>query len=73
MTPLLLSRKDAASALSLSLSTIAMLIGTGQLRVRRHGRRVLIPVSEVERFAKRDVAHLWPAKVNGKTTRHAAL
>ncbi len=66
---LLYSRPEAAEALSLSVSTIDVLIGRGMLRVRRQGRRVLIPHSEIERFAKRDVATIWPAKQNGLTVR----
>ena len=63
------SREEAADALSLSVSTIDVLIGRGMLRVRRQGRRVLIPISEIQRFAKRDVAHIWPEKKNGHTVR----
>jgi len=63
------SREETADALSLSVSTIDVLIGRGMLRVRRQGRRVLIPISEIQRFAKRDVAHIWPEKKNGHTVR----
>jgi excisionase family DNA binding protein len=65
----ILSKKEAAAALSLSASTIDVLISQGMLRVRRQGRRVLVPIAEIERFAKRELAHLWPAKQDGKTTR----
>lgn len=69
---LLYSRKQVAQQLSLSVSTIDVLIGRGMLRVRRQGRRVLVPSAEIERFSKRDVAQIWPEKVDGKTTRQAA-
>jgi len=66
---LLYSREETAEALALSVSTIDVLIGRGMLRVRRQGRRVLIPASEIQRFAKRDLAHLWPQKRAGVTVR----
>jgi excisionase family DNA binding protein len=67
---LLYCRREAAAILSLSVSTIDVLISQGMLRVRRVGRRVLVPAAEIEKFSKRDVTHLWPTKVDGKTTRH---
>lgn len=69
---LLYSRKQVAQQLSLSVSTVDVMIGRGMLRVRRQGRRVLVPSTEVERFAKRDVPQIWPEKRDGKTTRMAA-
>lgn len=69
----LLSRKEAAEYISLSLSTIDVAVSRGMIRVRRMGRRVLIPREELDRFAGRDVANVWPAKRDNKTTRHAAV
>jgi excisionase family DNA binding protein len=66
---LLYSRQETAEALSLSVSTVDVLIGRGMLRARRQGRRVLVPSSEIQRFAKREVARLWPEKRNGMTVR----
>lgn len=64
------SRVEAAEALGLSVSTIDVLVGRGMLRVRRQGKRVLIPQEEIERFAKREHASLWPPKQNGRTVRN---
>jgi excisionase family DNA binding protein len=51
MGDLVLTREETAGALRLSLRTVDNLIARGELRVRRVGRRVLIPCTEVERFA----------------------
>jgi excisionase family DNA binding protein len=67
-----LSRKEAATALAVSVSTVDMLIGRGMLRVRRQGRRVLVPAVEIGKFSKREITHLWPAKVDGKTVNRMA-
>ena len=53
--PLLLTRRDAAHLLSVSLRTIDNLIAAKRLTVRRIGRRSLIPRHSVELLAKRDV------------------
>jgi excisionase family DNA binding protein len=53
---LLLSVKEAASALGLSPRTIHSLIAAKQLPVRRIGRRVLIHHRDLEQFARRDHA-----------------
>lgn len=65
----LYSRNEAAEALGLSLATIDVLVGRGMLRTRRQGKRVLIPQEEIERFAKREHASIWPPKQNGVTVR----
>jgi len=55
-----LARREAAAALSISLSTLDQLIVRGKLRVRRIGKRLLVPRKELERL--RDVPELvWPA------------
>lgn len=42
--------KEAVEATRLSRSTLANAVNTGHLKVVRHGRRVLIPRAELERF-----------------------
>ena len=42
--------KEAVEATRLSRSTLANAVTTGDLKVVRHGRRVLIPRVELERF-----------------------
>lgn len=54
LEPILLSRKQAAAFLSISLRSIDYLIGQGRLKTRRVGGRVLIPRHECERFASQD-------------------
>ena len=51
---LLYSKREAAQLLSLSPRTIDNLIAAGELNPRRVGRRTLLELSELERFAKRD-------------------
>jgi excisionase family DNA binding protein len=51
---LLYSRQDAARALSLSLRSIDYLIYTGRIPTRRVGGKILIHVTDVRQFAKRD-------------------
>jgi excisionase family DNA binding protein len=69
---ILYSRKEAAAQLSISLDSLQMLIVRGEIAVRRMGSRVLVPRTELERLAKRDIPEIWPAKQNGKTTRQVA-
>ena len=49
-----LSKQEAARTLGVSLRTIDRLISVKELRVRRLGRRVLIPRASLERFLERD-------------------
>ncbi len=51
---LLFSKKEVARALGLSLRTIETLIARKELLVRRVGRRVLVPRTELERFSRHD-------------------
>jgi excisionase family DNA binding protein len=51
---LLVGREEAAVRLSLSVRSIDYLLADRQLKFRRIGGRVLIPISELERFAKMD-------------------
>lgn len=71
--PALFSRKDAATYVGLSVSTLDLAIARGMLRARRIGRRVLVPRVELDRFVRADHPELWPKKVNGRTTRHTFL
>ena len=65
----LLSRKEAAAQLSVSVRTLDELIVRGELKVRRIGKRLLVPRKELERLAGRDVPALRPAKPSLKTER----
>ena len=52
--PVLISKRDAAKALSISLRTLDNLIAGKEIAVRRVGRRCLIPRTALEAFARRD-------------------
>ncbi|MGI4854424.1 MAG: helix-turn-helix domain-containing protein [Janthinobacterium lividum] len=54
MEKLLVSRADAAAALSISLRSLAYLIAHGRLKVRKIGGRTLIAMEDLKRFANRD-------------------
>jgi excisionase family DNA binding protein len=45
-----LSVAETGAALSVSRSTVMRLIADGELRAKRVGARVLIPVDEIDRF-----------------------
>jgi excisionase family DNA binding protein len=49
---LLLSRQDAAALLSISERSLDYLIANKNLTVRRIGSRVLIPMRDLQRFAR---------------------
>lgn len=51
---LLVGRKDAAKMLSISERSVDYLLANQQLHARRIGSRVLIAVSELERYARSD-------------------
>jgi excisionase family DNA binding protein len=68
---ILYSMAEAAKMLSISRRTLEVAIGRGMLRAVHKGRRVLIPVAEIEKFARRDVKQIWPPKQNGKTVSRA--
>jgi excisionase family DNA binding protein len=57
---LLLSREEAAEALSISVRSLDYLIAEKKLPTRRIGSRVLIPAADLRRFARCD----HPAKAN---------
>jgi excisionase family DNA binding protein len=52
----LLTRRDAAAALGISVDTLGRLIEGGELRAVRVGRSVLVPTSEVKSFVTRRLA-----------------
>lgn len=54
LTSILISKKQAASILGVSLRSIDYLTASDALPTRRIGRRVLIPVAAIEKFAKQD-------------------
>lgn len=49
---LLYSRAEAAEMLSLSVHTVVRDIRLGRIRVKRYGRRVLVPREELLRIAE---------------------
>ena len=51
---LLIGRQEAAAVLSISQRALDYLMANKQLQVRRIGSRVLIPRSELMRFARAD-------------------
>jgi len=51
---LLVGREEAAVRLSLSVRSVDYLLADRQLKFRRIGGRVLIPIAELERFARMD-------------------
>lgn len=55
---LLYDRRGAATALSISVRSLDYLIASKRLGTRRIGKKVLIPRSELNRFARRD--HFGP-------------
>jgi excisionase family DNA binding protein len=51
---LLVDRRTAAQYLSISQRSLDYLVSNGELNVRRIGSRVLIPSSELQRYAMSD-------------------
>jgi excisionase family DNA binding protein len=58
--PILYNRQDAAAALGISTRAIDYFVSTGRIRVRRFGKRVLIPREELERLAAKDQPCIVP-------------
>jgi excisionase family DNA binding protein len=50
----LVGRQDAAELLSISQRALDYLVANKQLSFRRIGSRVLIPIAELQRFARAD-------------------
>jgi excisionase family DNA binding protein len=53
---LLVTKREAASALSVSVRTIEDFIRKKELAARKIGRRTLVPLASLEAFARRDHA-----------------
>jgi excisionase family DNA binding protein len=67
LEPLLLTRRQAASYLSLSLRSVDYLLQQKRLNARRVGKRVLIPRAECERFARTDQKQsIVPVQTRGR-------
>ena len=64
-TKLLYDRKSAAFALSISVRALDYLISGKQLATRRLGKKVMVPASELSRFARAD--HFTLTASNGRT------
>jgi excisionase family DNA binding protein len=62
MAKLLCSKKETADALGVSLRTVDNLIARKELVVRRVGRRVLVPLAELEKFTRRDHSTKQPTQ-----------
>ena len=58
MDRILVSKKEAAVALGVSLRTVENHIARKELHSRRIGRRRLVPLTSLERLARRDVRTL---------------
>ncbi len=52
--PILISKREAARILSISLRSLDYLLASKEICARRIGRRVLIPRRALEEFARRD-------------------
>jgi hypothetical protein len=68
---LLYSREDAAIALSISIRSVDYLISEGKLTTRRIGRKTLIPVGDIKRFARAD--HPERIRTSGKVRHEERL
>jgi excisionase family DNA binding protein len=51
---LAIPRKEAARTLGVSLSTVDRAIKRGDIKTKKYGTRVLVPMREIERFARPD-------------------
>lgn len=65
MEVLLLTRREAAQALGLSVRAIDYLVRQGRLASRKLGKRRLFPRAAVEKFAKRDCGRIVPVAFKG--------
>jgi excisionase family DNA binding protein len=61
---LCLSRREACERLSCGLSTLKVLLGRGEIRELRIGRRSVIPASEIGRYVSERLAEA-DARRNG--------
>jgi hypothetical protein len=60
--PLLVSRKRAAVVLGISIRKLSYLIAEGEVATRRVGRRRLVPVAVLRKFAQPSVQHNSPGQ-----------
>jgi hypothetical protein len=65
-TRILYDRKGAAEQLSISIRALAYILSRGELSTRRFGNKVLIPHSELVRWAKSH--HTAPVKSSSKNS-----
>lgn len=65
MERILYDRKSAAEQLSISIRSLAYYLSRGEIRFRKIGAKVLIPRSELIRFAKEH--HPFPVDGKGVT------
>jgi Helix-turn-helix domain len=71
--PLAYTRAEAARELKMSESSLDLLLRTRRLKgARKQGRRWIITRTALEEYLRHPVACIWPAKRDGKTTRHFA-
>ncbi len=68
MEPILVTRRDAAAALNISLRTLDTLVSEGQIPVRRVRRRVMFRPEDLERFAARGAGAHRKAEGDGAKT-----
>ena len=62
MEALLLTKRQAASALAISIRSVEYLLAKRQLEGRQLGRRKLVTRRSVERLARADVPRIAPSK-----------
>jgi excisionase family DNA binding protein len=60
LEPIRVDRKTAALMLGISVRLLDYRVAEGKITTRRDGKRVLIPVAELKRYAKTD--HAEPAR-----------
>jgi len=60
MDALFVSRKQTATVLGLSIRSVDYLITGKRCKVRRIGGRVLVPIAEVHRLSRTDLANIRP-------------
>jgi hypothetical protein len=63
---ILVSKREAALALGVSVRTIENYVNTKELVARKAGRRTLVTVASLEAFARRD--HASPSHRRGQQT-----
>ncbi len=64
---LLLNKRDVAVALSVSIRTVDNLISRKELPVKRIGRRVMVPIRALVRYAEKELRNVkssQPPRIN---------